>query len=81
MTLMIITDATKDPISFRLPKWIRFPLLILLVFSVLGSLTVYRYIADLEAQIVEGRLETQTAIIQKETKEREIVQLNPVFRS
>ncbi len=76
MTFMIITDATKDPVSIRIPKWIRFPVLILSVSFVLGSFSLYEYVVRLESQIVEGRLETQTAIIDKEAREREIVSLN-----
>lgn len=76
MTFMIITDATKDPVSIRIPKWIRFPILILSVSFVLGSFSLYEYVVRLESQIVEGRLETQTATIEKEARDREIASLN-----
>ncbi len=76
MTLMIITDATKDPKTIRIPKLIRFPLLILLVVVVLGSFLVYERVVGIESDMIEKSLETQVANIASETKDIEIIDLN-----
>ncbi len=76
MTFMIITDATKDPVSIGIPKWIRFPILILSVALILGAFSLYEYVVRLETEIVEGKLSVQTAIIEKEDTERKVASLN-----
>lgn len=68
-TLMFITDATKQAKSIRIPKWIRFPMLIVAVLLVLGSLSLYQYVVGLEAVVVNSNLMTQEAYIDSESKD------------
>ncbi len=55
MTLMLITDPTKNGITFRIPKWVRFPMLALAIAIVLSVLYTVSYIADLESQLAAER--------------------------
>ncbi len=75
LTMMFITDATKDPKSIRIPKWLRYPLLALVVLIVWSSLSLYEYIVRLESQAVNSALIAQEATMITETKDRTIAQL------
>lgn len=79
MTFMIITDATKDPISIRLPKWIRFPLLALFCCVVLASSLIFSYVVDMESDLntalVDWDLQAQADDDEKEMYLNEIAQL------
>lgn len=70
LTLMLFYDPTKGGITFRIPKWIRFPLFGLSIAIVLGVLYTMTYIADLECQLAYERSESQSveyAVVKKET--------------
>jgi len=53
MTMMFITDATKDIKSVKIPKWIRFPLSILAIFLIWQALQFYMYVEQLETEVAE----------------------------
>lgn len=55
LTLMLFHDPTKGGITIRIPKWIRFPLMIIAVAIVMGVLYTYSYISELESQIALTR--------------------------
>lgn len=75
MTLMFITDATKESKSIRIPKWVRFPMLIVFVLLVLGSLSLYEYVVGLEAIVANNNLMAQEACIDSESKDLTINEL------
>ena len=75
LTLMFITDATKEHKAIKIPKWLRFPLLIITVLLILGALSLYDYVASLEALVVEKNLLTQEALIESESKQSIISKL------
>ena len=56
LTLMFITDATKQSKAIKIPKWIRFPMLIAFVLVVLGSLSLYEYVVGLEAIVANNNI-------------------------
>ena len=60
LTVMLITDPTKNGVTFRLPKWLRFPMMILPVLLLLGVLYTYGYIVDLESQVAAERSNVQS---------------------
>lgn len=69
LTVMVITDPTKTGVTFRVPKWLRFPLMILPVIVLMGVLYTYGYIADLESQLAAERSNAQSSaytILKKE---------------
>ena len=59
--MMLITDPTKNGITFRIPKWFRFPILVLVVAMALGGMYTYSYIVDLESQLVQERSKTSSS--------------------
>lgn len=75
LTLMFISDATKDPKAIRIPKWFRFPALILVVFLVWKSLNVYEHVVYLEAQVASHNLVAQEAQIESASKDSTLVEL------
>ena len=75
LTLMFITDATKEHKAIKIPKWLRFPLLMITVLIILGALSLYDYVASLEALVVENNLLTQEALIESESKQSIISEL------
>jgi len=75
LTLMFISDATKDAKAIRIPKWLRFPILILAVFFVWKSLSVYEYVVMLEAQVANRNLVAQEAQILSESKDTVLEEL------
>lgn len=75
LTLMMITDATKSAKTIKIPKWIRFPILALVVAVVLKSLTVFEYVERLESELAYHKLTTQEATIESGAKEEEISEL------
>jgi murein DD-endopeptidase MepM/ murein hydrolase activator NlpD len=75
LTLMFITDATKEAKVIKISKWLRFPLLIVGVLVVVGSLSIYEYIARLEAQVVMNNLVAQEAVIDSDSKDYAITDL------
>ena len=75
MTLMFMTDATKESKAIRIPKWLCFPILFIAVFLVLGSLSLYEYVVGLEATVANSDLRVQEACIDSESKELTINEL------
>lgn len=75
LTLMFISDATKGAKAIRIPKWFRFPVLILSVFAIWKALNFYEHVESLEAQVAEKNLIAQEAQIQSESKDSTLVQL------
>jgi murein DD-endopeptidase MepM/ murein hydrolase activator NlpD len=75
LTLMFISDATKDPKSIRIPKWLRFPMLVLVVFIIWKSLTVYEHVVTLEAKVANYSLAAQEAHIESQSKDSILVEL------
>lgn len=75
LTLMLFYDPTKGGITFRIPKWIRFPLMIIPVAILLGVLYTMNYIADLESQLAYERLEVQSGEYVIYNKDAEISEL------
>lgn len=55
ITLMIIPDPTKKATVIKIPKWLRFPILVSSIAIVLGSFYLVDYMARLEYQLVEDR--------------------------
>lgn len=69
LTVMVMTDPTKAGITLRLPKWLRFPLMVLPLLILIGVLATYSHIADLESQLAAERSNAQSSaytIIKKE---------------
>lgn len=73
--MMLFYDPTKGGITFRIPKWIRFPIMILAVAVVLGVLYTMSYIAQLESQIAIGNSEVQSSEYVIYNKDAEIIEL------
>jgi len=59
ITFMVIPDPTKKAMVIKVPKWMRFPLLIALIVIVLGGFYIVDYTARLEYQTVADRYENQ----------------------
>ncbi|MDA3846336.1 MAG: M23 family metallopeptidase [Vallitaleaceae bacterium] len=59
ITFMVIPDPTKKAMVIKLPKWMRFPLLITLIVIVLGAFYIVDYTAKLEYQTVADRYTNQ----------------------
>lgn len=75
VTFMIIPDPTKSAKVVKIPKWIRFPILILAVAIVLGVLSTISYIAELESKVAVDRLDIQTSKYTIYDKDDEISEL------
>lgn len=75
LTLMLFYDPTKGGITVRIPKWVRFPIMMLTIAVVLGVLYTVSYIADLESQIAKGNAEIQTREYTLLNKDHEISKL------
>lgn len=75
VTLMVIPDTTKKPFVVKVPKWIRFPLFILLIAIVLGAFYLVDYTARLEYQTVADRHVKQTDVYAIEDRDVEIESL------
>ncbi len=79
LTVMLITDPTKNGVTFRIPKWLRFPMLILPVIVLMGVLYTYSYIADLESQLAAERSNVQSGaytILNKDTTIEELHEID-----
>ena len=63
LTVMLIADPTKNGLTLRIPKWVRFPLMILPVVMLLGALSIYSYIADLESQLAAEKSNVQSSAV------------------
>lgn len=61
LTVMLITDPTKNGVTFRIPKWLRFPLMILPVVLLLTVLHTYSHVMDLESQLAAERSNVQSS--------------------
>lgn len=72
LTLSFMTNPTKEAKSIRVPKWIRFPLLIALVILVIGSLKLDEYVETLEMTIIENDKKTLEARLESESKDLKI---------
>lgn len=57
LTFMILPDPTKDAKTIKIPKWLRFPILALLVAIPLYGLQYAGYVANLEAQVAENKVQ------------------------
>jgi murein DD-endopeptidase MepM/ murein hydrolase activator NlpD len=75
LTMMFITDATKSAKAIKIPKWVRFPALILAVMLVWKSLDIYSYVESLEAQLAHQQVAVQEEVIDREAKEARIAEL------
>lgn len=75
LTLMLFYDPVKSGITVKVPKWIRFPLIIVFVLIILGGLNTMVHIAELEAQVAINRLEAKEGIYTIQNKEVEIAKL------
>lgn len=75
LTVMLISDPTKNGITLRIPKWIRFPLMILPVLLLLGTLYTYSYIAELENQLALERSNVMSERYSNVTKDNTITEL------
>ncbi len=75
VTLMCITDATKSARTVRMPKWLRFPLMILFVFIVWKSVSVYDYVVSLEAESEANRVAIMEQTKVNEEKAEQINEL------
>ncbi len=75
LTMMFITDATKSAKAIKIPKWVRFPALILAVMLVWKSLDIYSYVESLEAQLAHQQVAVQEEVIDRESKEARIAEL------
>lgn len=75
VTFMIIPDPTKNAKVVKIPKWIRFPILILAIAIVLGVLSTISYIAELESKVAVDRLNIQTSKYTIYDKDDEISEL------
>lgn len=72
LTVMLISDPTKSGMTLSIPKWVRFPLMVLPVFLILAALYGYSYIADLERQLAETQLEAKSNAYTIVNKDAEI---------
>lgn len=69
LTIMLFHDPTKGGITLRVPKWIRFPIMILAVAIVIGVLYTMSYIAQLQSQVAmnqSGVAERDYTILNKD---------------
>jgi len=69
---MVIPDPTKKAMVLKIPKWMRFPLLIALVVIVLGGFYIVDYTARLEYQTVADRYDKQVKEYAIEDRDVEI---------
>lgn len=51
LTLMLLTDPTKEAKTLRIPKWLRYPAMLLAAAAVLGILMAGARIGELENQV------------------------------
>jgi len=75
LTLMFITDVTKETRSIKIPKWLSIPLLMVVVFLVLGSLKLNEYVETLETNIEENDKKTLEASLESKAKDLNILAL------
>lgn len=75
ITFVIISDPTKNPITIKIPKWIRFPLLASLVAMVIWVAAVNSNVADANSQKVQATLKLQTNTYENSHKDEKISQL------
>lgn len=75
LTLMLFYDPTKGGITFRIPKWVRFPVFVLAIAIVLGVLLTMNHIADLESQLAYERSEVQSGQYVIYNKDTEIAEM------
>jgi murein DD-endopeptidase MepM/ murein hydrolase activator NlpD len=75
ITFMIITDPTKKATTIKIPKWIRFPILILIVSGMLFSLKTLGYIETLQCESVINRYDIQAGAYTIEDKDQLIKEL------
>ncbi len=81
LTMMFITDATKSAKAVKIPKWVRFPALILAVMLVWKSLDIYSYVESLEAQVAYQQETVQDEISDRQAKEARIKELEEEIAS
>lgn len=81
VTLMCITDATKSARTVRMPKWLRFPLMIMLVLIVWKSVSVYDYVVSLEAESEANRVAIMEQTKANEEKAEQIDELEQKLES
>lgn len=60
LTVMLISDPTKNGVTLRVPKWVRFPLMILPVLLIMAGLYTYSHITDLESQLAAAKAEAMS---------------------
>ena len=75
LTMMFITDATKSARAIKVPKWMRFPALVLAAMLVWKSLDIYSYVESLEAQVAYQQVAVQEEVMDREEKEARIKEL------
>ncbi len=75
LTMMFITDATKSAKAVKIPKWVRFPALILVAMLIWKSLDIYSYVESLESQIVYQEELAKEENMDREAKEARIQEL------
>lgn len=51
ITFMMIPDPTKSARVVKIPKWVRFPLYIVIIALTWGAFSLIQHIADLESQV------------------------------
>ncbi|QUI25453.1 peptidoglycan DD-metalloendopeptidase family protein [Vallitalea pronyensis] len=75
ITFVIISDPTKNPITIKIPKWIRFPLLASLVAMVIWVTAVNGNVADANNQKVAATRKLQENTYENSHKDEKISQL------
>ncbi len=75
MTVVLIADPTKSGITLKVPKWVRFPMLIIPVLLLLAGMQVYSYIVDLESRLVAEQAEAQSNVYEILIKDQTIAEL------
>ncbi len=75
LTLMLFHDPTKGAFSIRIPKWLRYPVLVLSLVIVIGVLMTIARIEKLESELVEYKYQTQSSSFTIEKQNKEISDL------